>query len=157
MTVALAPRSCSIASALEVVGERWSLLVLREVFYGVHRFGEIQSRTGAPRDVLTRRLNTLVGNGVLAKHPYSERPLRFEYHVTPAGSELRPVLAFLDQWGTKWLPDAAHSESTVRHDCGAILTLLPVCAECGSVVTGRSVAVEDAPASTFPDDIPPVR
>ncbi len=103
------PRECSIASALDVVGERWSLLVLREIHFGVHRFDEIQRNTGAPRDILSRRLTTLVAKGVLEKRQYSDRPPRFEYHSTPAGTELRPVLALLDAWGTRWLPDMPHS------------------------------------------------
>ncbi len=103
------PRACSIASALEVVGERWSLLVLREIHFGVHRFDAIQRNTGAPRDILSRRLLTLVERGVIEKRQYSERPPRFEYHSTVAGDELRPVLGLLDAWGTRWLPDMPHT------------------------------------------------
>ena len=100
------PRPCSIASALDVIGERWSLLVLREIHMGVRRFVDIHRNTGAPRDILTKRLNTLVAHGVLEKRRYCEHPERYEYHPTAAGDELRAVLALLDQWGTRWLPDA---------------------------------------------------
>jgi DNA-binding HxlR family transcriptional regulator len=137
------PRPCSIASALEVVGERWSLLVLREVHYGVHRFADIQRNTGAPRDVLTRRLNTLVEAGVLQRRQYSEHPPRFEYHATAAGVELRTVLRFLDQWGSKWRPDAPQTENVLLHDCGAELHVHAACNACGRRVTGDDVTVQD--------------
>jgi DNA-binding HxlR family transcriptional regulator len=143
----VAPRACSIASALEVVGEKWSLLVLREVFHGNRRFGDIQRMTGAPKDVLTRRLVTLVASGVLEKREYSSRPPRFEYQPTEAAMELRPVLLFLDQWGTKWLPDAVHSDTILRHDCGEILTVHAVCDACDRPVTGTDVTSVDPVAA----------
>ena len=85
-----APRVCSIARSLDVVGEKWSLLALREVFLGVRRCDQIDARTGAPRDVLTARLRTLVEAGVLEPVQYSERPPRSEYHLTQAGRDLQP-------------------------------------------------------------------
>lgn len=141
MSVQEGPRQCSIASALDVIGERWALLVLREIHYGEHRFVDIQRNTGAPRDVLTKRLNTLVEHGVIERRAYSERPPRFEYHATDAGRELRPVLALLDQWGTKWLPDAPHTEGTLAHSCGAELHVHVVCDACGQQLTGGDVTV----------------
>jgi DNA-binding HxlR family transcriptional regulator len=141
------PRPCSIASALDVIGERWSLLVLREVHYGIHRFADIHRNTAAPRDVLTRRLNTLVDAGVLEKRQYSEHPPRFEYHATAAGVELRTVLLFLDQWGAKWCPDAPQTQDVLLHDCGAQLHLHAACDACGRPVTGEDITVQD-PRST---------
>lgn len=91
-------RACSIAAALEVVGDRWSLLVVREVSLGHRRFSDIVRGTGAPRDRLTVRLNRLVEAGVLERRPYSDAPPRSEYHLTPAGWELLPVLHSLRQW-----------------------------------------------------------
>src|SRR6218665_368433 len=92
------PRECPLASALEMVGEKWSLLVLREVFYGVRRFEGIAQNTGAPRDVLTARLRKLSECGVLRRVQYSERPARSEYHLTEAGPGLgappAPPLSF---------------------------------------------------------------
>ena len=87
-----APRSCSVAAALGVIGEKWSLLVIRELAWGVHRFDAIARNTGAPRDILTSRLRRLEDAGVLERRRYQERPERFEYHLTRAGHELRPVL-----------------------------------------------------------------
>ncbi|HEX5333979.1 MAG TPA: helix-turn-helix domain-containing protein [Cellulomonas sp.] len=139
------PRTCSIASALEVVGERWSLLVLREVFYGVHRFVDIQRNTGAPKDILTKRLTTLVTSGVLEKRSYSEHPPRFEYHATDAGTALRPVLLMLDQWGTRWLPDAPHSETVLLHDCGEVVSAHLECESCHCPIIGTDLTAIEPP------------
>ena len=88
-----------MAAALEVVGEKWSLLVVREVFYGVRRFEGIAQNTGAPRDILTARLRKLSEAGVLHRVRYSERPARSEYHLTQAGLDLAPTLLTLLKWG----------------------------------------------------------
>jgi DNA-binding HxlR family transcriptional regulator len=98
-------RPCPIAASLELVGERWSLLVIREVSLGNHRFSEIAQGTGAPRDRLSARLTTLVAAGVLQKRQYSSAPRRSEYHLTPAGRDLLPVLQALLQWGNRWLTE----------------------------------------------------
>ena len=130
-----APRSCSVAAALGVIGEKWSLLVVRELCWGVHRFDEIARNTGAPRDILTSRLRRLEAAGVLERQQYQERPVRFEYRLTAAGHELRPVLLSLLQWGDRWAVD----EPTVAfvHTCGEELELVHTCAACGGAVTGR--------------------
>jgi DNA-binding HxlR family transcriptional regulator len=95
-------RACSAAAALDLVGDRWTMLVVREVFLGHHRFGEIVRGTGAPRDRLTDRLTRLVAAGILERRPYSEHPPRSEYHLTEAGRALLPVLESLRQWGDRW-------------------------------------------------------
>lgn len=96
-----APRVCSIADALDVVGERWSLLVLRELGFGVHRFKDIQVNTGAPRETLALRLRKLEDAGVIERRRYSQRPPRDEYLLTAAGRELLPVLGALRAWGER--------------------------------------------------------
>ena len=93
-----APRVCPIADALEVVGERWSLLVLRELAFGVHRFQDIQVNTGAPRETLALRLRKLEEAGVIERRQYSDRPPRYEYLPTDAGRGLYPVLTALRVW-----------------------------------------------------------
>src|SRR5215212_9908015 len=98
-------RPCSIAASLELVGERWALLVLREVSNGNHRFSEIARGTGAPRDRLSARLSALVDAGVLERRPYSTAPPRSGYHLTAAGRDLLPVLQGLMQWGNRWLAE----------------------------------------------------
>jgi DNA-binding HxlR family transcriptional regulator len=95
-------RPCPIAGALELVGDRWSLLVVREVDLGSHRFTEIQKGTGAPRDRLAARLKALVDAGILRRERYSDAPERFDYHLTDAGRDLVPVLRALFVWGDRW-------------------------------------------------------
>src|SRR5690606_16610625 len=89
------PRECSIADTLDLVGERWSLLVIREISYGVRRFDGIVRHTGAPRDILTTRLRKLEAAGVIRREQYRDHPVRYEYHLTPAGAELFDVLLML--------------------------------------------------------------
>ena len=95
-------RPCPVADELERRGDRWSLLVVREVDLGNHRFTEIQRGTGAPRDRLAARLKALVDSGILRREQYSDAPERFGYHLTTAGRELAPVLRSLYAWGERW-------------------------------------------------------
>lgn len=92
-------RPCPIAAALEIIGERWALLVVREVALGAHHFGEIVRGTGAPRDRVAARLKTLESAGVLVRTPYQSTPPRYEYHLTASGRDLVPVLDALLAWG----------------------------------------------------------
>jgi DNA-binding HxlR family transcriptional regulator len=93
---------CPIAAALDIVGDRWSLLVLRDLSRGVHRFSDIQAKTGAPRDRLTSRLRALEEAGVIARQRYSEHPPRDEYVLTDAGRAIAPVLDALETWGENY-------------------------------------------------------
>jgi DNA-binding HxlR family transcriptional regulator len=96
-------QNCSIARALELVGERWTLLIIRDAFLGRRRFDEFQESLGIARNVLTERLDRLVGEGILERTPYSERPPRFEYALTERGRELAVPLLALMQWGDRHL------------------------------------------------------
>jgi DNA-binding HxlR family transcriptional regulator len=98
-------QNCSIARALEAVGERWTLLIVRDVFLGLRRFDEIQASLGIARNVLTERLNRLVSEGILERARYSERPERFEYRLTEKGRELNIALTALRQWGDKYMSE----------------------------------------------------
>ncbi|MFJ4671527.1 winged helix-turn-helix transcriptional regulator [Kitasatospora purpeofusca] len=100
---ALPGRPCSIAAALHILGEKWALLAVRELFYGNHRFDRIARNTGAPRDRLTARLRALEEAGVVERRAYSERPPRHEYHLTEAGRDLAPLTQALLAWGDRWL------------------------------------------------------
>lgn len=134
------PRVCSAARALEVVGDRWSLLVLREVFLGTHRFDAMQANTGAPRDILAARLKKLVAHGVLEKRPYQERPARFEYHATAAGRDLSPVVTALRQWGDRHLrTEDGRQPSHFQHRCGSDQPAGFVCPDCGEGITVGSM------------------
>src|SRR5438477_8978621 len=98
-------QNCSIARALELVGERWTLLIVRDVFLGLHRFDELQESLGIARNVLTDRLNRLVEEGILERVRYSERPERYEYRLTQKGRELNLALTALRQWGDRHLSE----------------------------------------------------
>ncbi len=107
---------CSVAQCLEVVGEWWSLLIIRDVFLGVTRFDEMQERLGISRNVLNQRLARLVSAGVLVKVPYSEHPPRFDYRLTDKGRDLWPVITAMRQWGDRHAApdgaaDAAHPQA----------------------------------------------
>jgi DNA-binding HxlR family transcriptional regulator len=131
------PRPCSVAAALRVVGEKWSLLVVRELALNVHRFDAIARNTGAPRDILTSRLRRLEAEGVVEKRRYQERPVRFEYHLTESGDELRPILLALAQWGDRWASETPPAAWV--HSCGEELELVHTCRACGGEVTGLDV------------------
>lgn len=126
-------RECSIANALAVVGERWSLLVLREALLGRTRFDEMVANTGASRDILAARLRSLVDAGVLEKRLYDEHPRRFEYLPTESGRALRPILLALMDWGDTYVTDGP-PPTVWEHSCGSELHVSAVCAACGEPV-----------------------
>lgn len=148
--MAAQPRQCSVARTLEIVGEKWALLAVREVFLGNRRFDEMVRRTGAPRDTLAARLRSLVGAGILERRQYSEHPARHEYRLTEAGQELYPVILTLMRWGDKHLADDAGPPLVLEHACGHRLAAKVVCEACGEPVearTARPVARDPAPLS----------
>lgn len=136
------PRHCSIAGALDVVGEKWSLLVVRELFLGVRRFSEIAANTGAPRDILTTRLRRLEAVGVLERSAYSDRPPRYEYRLTHAGRDLLPVIMALRSWGERHVTGEALPPVYV-HACGATFEPRMDCAACGEPADVRSLTLPD--------------
>lgn len=109
-------RSCPIANTLEVVGDKWSLLVLRELSLGVRRFNDIQRQIGAPRDRVADRLRNLEQSGLLERRRYSAHPPRFEYWLTEAGRELVPVLDSLRIWGERHRPAAGPAPAVLKRD-----------------------------------------
>ena len=126
-------RVCSVADALGIVGDRYSLLIVREIGYGFVRFNDLAAYTGAPRDVLTARLRRLEEVGVLERRPYSEHPPRFSYHLTEAGAALRPIVLALKEWGDTQL-NAGAEPVVFEHSCGAEFHPRTVCAACGEPV-----------------------
>ncbi len=131
------PRVCSVARTLEIVGEKWALLAVREIFLGDRRFDEMVKRTGAPRDTLAARLRTLVRAGILERRQYSEHPARFEYFLTEAGLDLYPIITTLRCWGDKYLAGDDGPPLVVEHKCGHELAARLVCEACGELVTPR--------------------
>ncbi|MGY1668882.1 winged helix-turn-helix transcriptional regulator [Geodermatophilus sp. SYSU D00696] len=154
MSEALLDRSrCSVAGTLAVVGEKWSLLVLREAFLGVRRFADFQRVLGAPRAVLTDRLNTLVDEGILRRVPYQaqgERQ-RHEYRLTQKGLDLYPALVALMEWGDRYVAGDGEAPLELRHrDCGERVHLALVC-DGGHTLSGaRDVRPVSAPAGAAP-------
>lgn len=133
---------CSIASSLEVIGERWSLLIIRDILLGKRRFGEIQESLGIARNVLTTRLRRLVDAGLIEPRPYQERPLRNEYFLTEKGLDLWPVLVSLIHWGDKHFPRPGGPPIVLIHrDCGGEIDSHRICTRCG-----KPLAVRDAVA-----------
>ncbi len=128
------PRACSIADALEILGDRWSLLIARECSYGVRRFSDIQRNTGAASDILASRLRRLEAAGILRRERYSSRPVRHEYFLTGRGRELFPILLALREWGERQLHPGTAPLNPVWHNCGAELHVETVCQACRDVV-----------------------
>jgi DNA-binding HxlR family transcriptional regulator len=128
------PRTCSVARTLEVVGEKWALLAIREVFLGARKFEEMVANTGAPRDTLASRLRTLVAHGVLERRRYCDRPPRDEYVLTDAGRDLYPVIVSLMQWGDQHRPLDSGPPMVLEHRCGHRLHAHLACDSCGGAV-----------------------
>ncbi|MFC3501876.1 winged helix-turn-helix transcriptional regulator [Micromonospora krabiensis] len=142
--------NCTIARAMEVLGERWTLVVLREVFNGVRRFDDMRVRTGIPRQVLTNRLATLVDQGVLRREPYREpgSRVRHEYRLTEKGLDLWPVLVAVLGWGDRYLADPEGSPLAVVHrDCGAPVDVVLRCADGHEVGEARDVLPTPGPGA----------
>lgn len=136
---------CSVARALEAIGDRWTMLVIRDAFVGVRRFEEFQQRLGIARNVLTDRLSRLVDEGILEKHAYQERPERFEYRLTDKGVDLFPVLVSLMKWGDRHAPAANGPPLRVLHrGCGGEVDERLLCNRCGEPVTARSAEARAA-------------
>jgi len=131
---------CSVARSLAVIGDRWTMLVVRNAFLGVKRFDEFQSIMGVTRHVLADRLNRLVEASVLKKVPYQERPTRFEYRLTEQGRDLYPVLLSLTAWGDKWLDEGRGPPLEYHHrTCGKKTSAVVACSECGEPLDARDV------------------
>jgi DNA-binding HxlR family transcriptional regulator len=128
----LSAMECSIARTLEVIGERWSLLIVRDAFYGVTRFEDFHEDLGLARNVLTDRLTKLVDQGVLDRRQYESRPPRFEYVLTEKGRDLLPVVLAMMRWGDKWSARGNDIPVTLTHlTCGSETKPSVTCSECG--------------------------
>lgn len=136
---------CSVAQCLEVVGEWWSMLIVRDAFLGVTRFDAFQERLGISRNVLNQRLNRLVEEGVLEKVAYSDHPPRFDYKLTAKGRDLWPVLTAMRQWGDKHAAPDGPPIRVVHKGCGHVSTAVMTCSSCGERLSARDVRVVRGP------------
>jgi DNA-binding HxlR family transcriptional regulator len=143
-----ANQTCSIAGALEIVGERWSLLIVRDVLLGIRRFDELQAHLGIARNVLQARLERLVEQGVLERVPYQERPARFEYLLTDKGLDLWPTIVALMQWGDEHARPAAGVQVLLEHrGCGGAVDAHRMCSSCGARLDARDVRAVPGPGA----------
>jgi DNA-binding HxlR family transcriptional regulator len=146
-----AEMGCSVAQCLEVVGDSWTMLIVRDAFNGYARFDELQERLGIPRNTLRDRLAKLVESGVLVKEPYSEHPARFEYRLTERGRDLWPVLSAMRQWGDRHGAEARPVVRNVHTACGTTVRTVTICETCGEPVGPDASALLElspAPAGT---------
>jgi DNA-binding HxlR family transcriptional regulator len=136
---------CSVAQCLEVVGEWWSMLIVRDAFLGITRFDQFQRRLGISRNILHERLSTLVDAGVLVRVPYSQHPPRDDYRLTDKGRDLWPVITAMRQWGDRHVAPAGPPITVVHKGCGAVCDAVMVCASCGERVGPRDVSALASP------------
>lgn len=144
--VSFADMRCSLARSLEVVGDWWSPLILRDVFLGVSRFDDIAVDLGISRNLLTLRLRHLTEDGILQRVAYQSRPARFEYRLTKAGEELIPILVALTAWGDRWVQsEQGQPMRFVHKTCGGPLEPEITCATCGGKVEAGDVTALPGP------------
>ena len=144
-------QECSVARTLELVGERWTLLIIREAFLGVRRFDAFQSRLGIARNLLATRLTRLVDNGILERRRYQERPPRDEYRLTQKGEDLFPALAALMAWGDRYTTGPEGPPTLLTHrGCGEVTIPGTVCSACNAPITARDVIARPRAADALP-------
>jgi DNA-binding HxlR family transcriptional regulator len=138
----LADPQCTISRPAALLGERWTLLLLRQVFLGTRRFEDFQTTMDISRSVLTERLAELVDEGVLRRVAYKDARTRYEYRLTDKGRALYPVMMALRDWGSQWMPPVDGPSFELRHhDCGGEVRAKVECTECGAELTARDVRV----------------
>ena len=132
---------CSVARALSVLGERWTLLIIRDAFRGTRRFDDFQTSLGVTRHRLSERLKKLVAEGVLTRVPYQDKPVRYEYRLTRKGLALYPILMTLSQWGDDWMDDGNGPPQYYRHSaCGKTTRPVLSCDQCGDPLRPEEVS-----------------
>ena len=143
-----ADMNCSIAQTLEIIGEWWTLLILRDSFLGVRRFDEFVERLGIARNVLTSRLDTLVSAGILERRAYDDGRHRYDYVLTEKGRSLWPVLTTIREWGDEWVLGAGNEPVLLEHRaCGQLTHTRLVCECCGEPLDARSVRAVAGPGA----------
>ncbi len=147
---------CAIAGTLELIGERWTILIIRDAFLGIRRFDDLQRSLGIARNVLQSRLERLVEEGILERSRYQERPPRFEYRLTDKGRDLWTVLTAMRQWGDRWAAPSGPPLQVVHRACGEITDIVPTCAHCGEQLEARDLQPVAGPGAAG-DALVPVR
>jgi DNA-binding HxlR family transcriptional regulator len=144
----LSEAHCSVARSVAVIGDRWTLMILRDCFLGIRRFDDFEKRLGISRSIIADRLKTLVDEGVLRKDAYQDRPLRHEYRLTEKGLALHPLLMAIVHWGDTYYAGEAGPPLLHRHKaCGCDFAPVTTCSECGGAVGARDVEVRTGPGT----------
>jgi DNA-binding HxlR family transcriptional regulator len=144
----LKTEACSVARTVSVIGDRWTILILRDAFLRVRRFEDFQARLGITRHVLADRLRKLVRLGVLRRVPYQHKPPRYEYRLTPKGLDLQPVLLALVRWGDTHMGDERGRPVLLEHrDCGQVFDPVVVCSHCAGPVDAHNVHTRPGPGA----------
>jgi DNA-binding HxlR family transcriptional regulator len=137
----------SVGRALELIGDHWTLMILREALFGVRRYGQFARNLGIPRPTLSARLRSMIDSGLLDRVLYASDPDRYEYRLTQAGGDLLPAAALLMRWGDKYLAGPEGPPLVLRHhDCAELADPVLTCRACGKEITGRNVTPEPGPA-----------
>ncbi|MEV0251439.1 helix-turn-helix domain-containing protein [Nocardia sp. NPDC050712] len=139
--------NCSVAQCLEVVGEWWTLLIVRDALFGVTRFDDFRNRLGIARNVLTQRLEHLVAHGVLTREPYQQNPVRYDYRLTAKGYALWSVVNAMRQWGDEYAAPDGPPLRVVHEKCGHVTTVEPHCDSCGARVHSRDLRTVYGPGA----------
>jgi DNA-binding HxlR family transcriptional regulator len=139
--------NCSVAQTLEVVGEWWTMLIVRDCFLGVTRFDDFSRRLGIARNILNDRLGHLVRHEVLSRVPYSDRPVRYDYRLTEKGRDLWLVLNAMRQWGDRWAAPDGPPVVVEHQACGHSVTVQPTCSECHALLDARSLRMRPGPGA----------
>lgn len=140
-----AQMDCSVAQCLEVIGEWWSMLIVRDAFLGITRFEDFQRRLGISRNILVDRLRSLVNAGVFERVAYSEHPPRYDYRLTDKGRDLWPVITAMRQWGDKYEAPNGPPTEIVHRSCGQLTHAEMVCAWCGERLSANNVKAQPGP------------
>ena len=151
----LEDEACSLARTVSVIGDRWTLLILRDCFLRVRRFEDFQARLGVTRPILASRLRKLVDDFVLAKVPYQQRPLRYEYRLTQKGLDLYPIVMAIVHWGDVHMAGKKGRPLLHRHlGCGKDFDPVMICSACGEPLDPRRVHAHQGPGAKSPRHLP---
>jgi DNA-binding HxlR family transcriptional regulator len=136
----------SVGRALGLIGDHWTLMILREALFGVRRYGQLARNLGIPRPTLSARLRSLVDSGLLERAQYASDPDRYEYRLTAAGRDLFPAAVLLMRWGDKYLAGPEGPPLVLRHhECGELADATLTCGKCGKEITAHNVSPEPGP------------
>ena len=139
---------CSIQGTLDVIGDRWTLLILRDLFRGVRRFSQLEDNLGIAKNLLASRLSKLVAADIVTKIPYQDRPIRHEYFLTRKGRDLSPSLVALMRWGDRWCNDGTPPTLLVHSECGTPLNQITQCPTCDESLDPDEIRSRPGPGAS---------